>query len=138
MFTFDALPAQVGAFILRFSMSSSRGKIQSFIPCPVNDVCVTCALQNAFELAFFFWAMVSNDSISFCCFIQLKVFMNQPVSCTDTLFECLYYFPALPNLFAMFLLILQFEYGFNSCLVGKKWMIIVRLGMGYALINPCP
>ncbi|KAG0581803.1 hypothetical protein M758_3G010600 [Ceratodon purpureus] len=36
--------------------------------------------QNAFELAFFFWAM--------------------------------------------------FEYGFNSCLVGKKWMIIVRLGMG--------
>lgn len=28
---------------------------------------------------------------------------------------------------------LQFTYGFNSCLVGKKWMIIVRLGMGYAL-----
>lgn len=36
--------------------------------------------QNAFELAFFFWAL--------------------------------------------------FEYGFDSCLVGKKWMIIVRLGMG--------
>lgn len=31
------------------------------------------------------------------------------------------------------LVALQFTYGFNSCLVGKKWMIIVRLGMGYAL-----
>lgn len=36
--------------------------------------------QNAFELAFFFWAM--------------------------------------------------FTFGFNSCLVGKRWMILVRLGMG--------
>jgi hypothetical protein len=29
-----------------------------------------------------------------------------------------------------FLYLVQVTYGFNSCLVGKRWMIIVRLLLG--------
>jgi hypothetical protein len=40
------------------------------------------------------------------------------------------------NMLCNILLDLQYTYGFSSCLMGKRWMVIARLGIGYALNNP--